>query len=228
MRLQNILASFDEFAGNQLLTERQSQNYRSVYLDLYNEFRRGSESEKEDINDDVIFEIELIKQVEINVDYILLLVQKYREKYGDGEDKEIRAEISRAVDASPTLRSKKDLIEDFVDSISLDGGVEEEWRTYIAKRQETELGEIITEEELKPEETRQFIDRAFQDGSLRTGGTAITKVLPPHIKVQQGPGPRSQETPRHRQAHRLLQPLLRTEPRKPKRLTYRQFNLTQP
>lgn len=179
LRLQNILASFDDFAGNQMLTDRQGQDYRSVYLDLYNEFRRGSESEKEDINDDVVFEIELIKQVEINVDYILMLVQKYREQYGDGEDKEIRAEISRAVDASPTLRSKKDLIEDFVDSISLDGAVEEEWRAYIAQRQETELSEIIVDEGLKPEETHQFIDRAFQDGNLRTSGTAIMKVLPP-------------------------------------------------
>ena len=179
LRLQNILASFDEFSGSQLLTDRQSQDYRSVYLDLYNEFRRGSESEKEDIHDDVVFEIELIKQVEINVDYILMLVQKYRDERGDGDDKEVRAEISRAVDASPSLRSKKDLIEDFVDSISLDSAVEEEWRTYIAHRQEAELSDIIAAEGLKPEETRQFIDRAFQDGNLRTSGTAIMKVLPP-------------------------------------------------
>lgn len=188
LRLQNILTSFDEFADNQLLTDRQGQNYRSVYLDLYNEFRRGTESEKEDINDDVVFEIELIKQVEINVDYILMLVQKYRDEFGDGQDKEIRAEISRAVDASPTLRSKKDLIEDFVDTISLDGAVEEEWRAYIAQRQETELSEIIVDEGLKSEETHEFIDRAFQDGSLRTTGTAITKVLPPVSRFNKDSG----------------------------------------
>ncbi len=108
-----------------------------------------------------------------------MLVQKYREQYGDGEDKEIRAEISRAVDASPALRSKKDLIENFVDTISLDGNVNDEWRTYIAGRQEAELGEIISAEGLKLEETRRFMNRAFQDGSLRTSGTAITKILPP-------------------------------------------------
>mgnify|MGYP002653910761 FL=1 len=110
LRLQNILTSFDEFTGNAILTDRQGQDYRSVYLDLYAEFRKDKDADKEQINDDVVFEIELIKQVEINVDYILMLVQKYRDERGDGDDKEIRAEISRAVDASPTLRNKKDLI----------------------------------------------------------------------------------------------------------------------
>jgi type I restriction enzyme R subunit len=83
------------------------------------------------------------------------------------------------LDASPTLRSKKDLIEDFVDTISLDGSVEAEWQAFIAGRQEAELNTIIAEESLKPEETRRFISRAFKDGTLRTSGTAITRVLPP-------------------------------------------------
>ena len=76
LRLQNILSSFDDFAGNEILSERQGQDYRSIYLDLYAQFRQGQDAEKEVINDDVLFEIELIKQVEINVDYILMLVQK--------------------------------------------------------------------------------------------------------------------------------------------------------
>ena len=74
LRLQNILTSFDDFAGNEILSERQAQDYRSVYLDLYAEFRGRAEADKESINDDIVFEIELIKQVEINVDYILMLV----------------------------------------------------------------------------------------------------------------------------------------------------------
>ena len=95
-----------------------------------------------------------------------------------------RAACSRpgASDPTYTLDSeepKKDLIEDFVDTISMDGTVEEEWRAYIAERQAAELNEIIADEGLKPDETLQFIDQAFQDGSLRTSGTAITKVLPP-------------------------------------------------
>ena len=179
LRLQNILTSFDDFTGNEILTGRQGQDYRSVYLDLYAEFRKDTDAEKEQITDDVVFEIELIKQVEINVDYILLLVQKYRAERGDGDDKEIRAEISRAVDASPSLRNKKDLIESFVDSLSVDGAVDEEWRAFIATRREAELDAIIADENLRPDATRAFVETAFRDGQITATGTAITKVLPP-------------------------------------------------
>jgi type I restriction enzyme R subunit len=181
LRLQNILTSFDEFAGNEILTERQSQDYRSVYLNLYAEFRKEGESEKESINDDIVFEIELIKQVEINVDYILLLVQKWREARGNGADKEIEAvaQIRRAVDSSLTLRNKKDLILDFVDRVSASGEIDEEWRAYVEAKRTEELDAIIDDEGLKPEETRAFVQHAFRDGTVPTTGTAVTKILPP-------------------------------------------------
>ena len=179
LRLQNILTSFDDFVGNEILTERQGQDYRSVYLDLYAEFRRGSEAERELINDDLVFEIELIKQVEINVDYILMLVQKYRDERGDGDDVELRATITRAVDASPSLRNKKDLIEAFVDSITTTSDVDQAWRAFIAARRDSELETIIESENLRPVATRAFIKTAFRDGSIQTTGTAVTKILPP-------------------------------------------------
>ena len=188
LRLQNILTSFDEFTGDAILTDRQGQDYRSVYLDLYAEFRKDTGADKAQINDDVVFEIELVKQVEINVDYILMLVQKYRDEHGDGDDKEIRAEISRAVDASPTLRNKKDLIEDFVDSLSAHGEIDQEWRTFLAGRREAELEEIITQENLRPEQAREFVDEAFRDGQVTTGGIAITRVLPPVSRFSAGGG----------------------------------------
>lgn len=186
LRLHNILSSFDEFAGQEIASDRQFQDYRSIYLDLYAEFRKDRDGDKELINDDVVFEIELIKQVEINVDYILMLVQKHREQRGDGDDKEIRAEISRAVDSSPSLRNKKDLIEDFVDSVSTDGAVDEEWLAFIAARREAELSAIVEEEGLRPDATRDFIHVAFRDGSVRTTGTAIAKVLPPVSRFTEG------------------------------------------
>ncbi|SEN84680.1 type I restriction endonuclease subunit R [Nonomuraea pusilla] len=179
LRLQNILTSFDEFAGNEILTDRQAQDYRSIYLDLYAEFRRIQEADKESIVDDVVFEIELIKQIEINVDYILMLVQKYKAAKGDGTDKEIRAEIARAVDASPTLRNKKDLVEAFVDSVSARSVVAEEWQAFVTAKREAELDQIIAEEGLRADETRRFINTAFRDGAIQTDGTAITRVLPP-------------------------------------------------
>ena len=179
LRLQNILTAFDEFEGNAVMSERQGQDYRSVYLDIYADFRSTKDSDKEQILDDIVFEIELIKQVEINVDYILMLVAKFREAKGDGDDVEIRAQISRAVDSSPTLRNKKDLIENFVDSVSASGEIDAEWRAYVDSRRKAELDQIIEEEKLKPEETVAFVEAAFRDGVIRTSGTAITKVMPP-------------------------------------------------
>lgn len=179
LRLHNILTEFDEFEGQDLLTERQHQDYRSVYLNLYAEFRTDADAEKERINEDVVFEIELVKQVEINVDYILMLVEKMRAERGDGEDKEIRAQISRAVDASPSLRSKRDLIEDFVDSMTVSFSADEQWRAYVDAQRDAELAAIIEEQKLKPKQTRAFVDVAFRDGQIRTTGTEITRILPP-------------------------------------------------
>lgn len=178
LRLQNILTSFDEFEGHASISERQEQDYRSIYLDLWNEYKKVRDADKEPINEDVTFEIELIKQVENNVDYILMLVRKYQEQYGNGEDKEIRAEITRAIDASPTLRNKKDLIEDFVDQISIDSDVEESLRSYVSMRFEQEMAKLIEEERLKSEPTRTFVSHAFRDGQIRETGTEATRILP--------------------------------------------------
>ena len=157
----------------------QYQDYQSVYLNLYAEFRTTSEAEKESINDDVVFEIELIKQVEINVDYILLLVEQYLKKSGSGDDKEIRATIERAINASPSLRNKKDLIVQFVESVNTRAKVDAQWQSFMAAKKTEELERIISEENLNADAAREFVEQAFRDGSIPTAGTAITKILPP-------------------------------------------------
>jgi len=179
LRLRNILTAFDEFAGNEILTERELQDYQSIYLDLYAEFRRDAAAERESINDDVVFEIELIKQVEVNVDYVLMLVRKYLEEHGSGQDTEIRAAIDRAVDASPSLRNKKELIEQFVDSLTVDAEVDDEWQHFVARKRSEDLDQIIVEEGLNADATHAFMDSAFRDGALASTGTAITAVIPP-------------------------------------------------
>ena len=179
LRLKNILTAFDDFAGNEILTDRDFQDYQSLYLNLYAEFRSTSEAEKESINDDVVFEIELIKQVEINVDYILMLVERYIKAKGTSQDKEIRATIERAINSSPSLRNKKDLIEAFVDSVSPKAKVDAEWQAFVARKKVEELDRIIADEGLNPDETKTFVDNAFRDGGIPTTGTAITKILPP-------------------------------------------------
>jgi len=179
LRLRNILTAFDEFAGNEILTERELQDYQSIYLDLYADFRRDANAERESINDDVVFEIELIKQVEVNVDYVLMLVRKYIEEHGSGQDKEIRAAIDRAVDSSPSLRNKKELIEQFVDSLTVDAEIDDEWQQFVARKRGEDLDQIISEEGLNADATRAFMDSAFRDGALASAGTAITAVIPP-------------------------------------------------
>ncbi len=179
LRLRNILTSFDDFAADEMITKRDLQDYQSTYIDLWKERKKTQGSEKESIADDVVFEIELIKQVEVNVDYILMLVQKYREERGDGDDLELRAGISRAIDSSPTLRNKKDLIENFVGSVSVTGEVVAEWREYVETQRERELASIIARENLNSEETQRFMEAAFRDKALRTSGVEITRVLPP-------------------------------------------------
>jgi type I restriction enzyme R subunit len=188
LRLQNILTSFDDFTGNEILNERQCQDYQSVYLNLYVEFRREQAAERESIIDDVVFEIELIKQVEINVDFILMLVEKYRQGQVEEENSEVRASISRAVDASPTLRNKRDLIEQFVESVTVHGSLDEQWRSYIEAKRVEELDRIIEDESLIAEPTRAFIESAFRDGGIQTAGTAITKILPPLSKFSVSDG----------------------------------------
>lgn len=179
LRLKNILTSFDDFAGNEILSDREFQDYQSLYLNLYAEFRSAADVEKELINDDIVFEIELIKQVEINVDYILLLVEKYLKKKGSGEDKEVRASIERVINASPSLRSKKDLIDQFVDSVSTNATIDTEWVSFITTRKEEELDRIIEDENLDPAKTHLFVENAFRDGIIPVTGTAITRILPP-------------------------------------------------
>ena len=201
LRLENILTSFDDFAGNEILTERQGQDYRSTYLDLYAEYRQERGSEKELINDDVVFEIELIKQVEINVDYILMLVTRYQQAHGNGEDKEVLAEINRAVEASPTLRNKKDLIVDFVDTVSMDAQASDQWTKFIHERKDHELSQIIADENLRGDEAREFVDRSFTRGGVREGGTELSQILPPTRRFGQKSGDYS--TKRRRVLERL-------------------------
>jgi len=179
LRLRNILTAFDEFAGNEILTDRALQDYQSIYLDLYADFRRDANAERESINDDVVFEIELIKQVEVNVDYVLMLVRKYIEEHGNGQDKEIRAAIDRAVDSSPSLRNKKELIEQFVDSLTVDAEVDDEWQHFVARKRSEDFDQIIADESLDADAARAFMDSAFRDGALASAGTAITAVIPP-------------------------------------------------
>lgn len=176
LRMRNLLLSFDEFKDNELISERDLQDYLGRYQDLRDEWR-NKRKESTDVTDDVVFEIELIRQIEINIDYILMLVKKYHDSHC--EDKEVLITINKAIDASPELRSKKQLIETFIAGINDVDDVMNEWHSYVVEQRDHDLNAIITEERLKPEDTRKFMENAFRDGEIKTAGTDIDKLMPP-------------------------------------------------
>lgn len=177
LRLKNILSAFDEFVGNEILSERDFQDYHSIYIDLYNEFRNKNKQDKENINDDIIFEIELIKQVEINIDYILMLIRKYHSE--NMKDKEIIVKIQKSIDATIELRSKKDLIMKFIETLTPNSNVDNDWLNFIKEKRIEELNTIIEEENLNKEETYKFMNNSFYNGYVQEFGTEISKILPP-------------------------------------------------
>ena len=176
LRMRNLLSSFDEFEGKEILTPIDFQDYCSRYQDL-KDIWRPRIAEKEDISNDVVFEIELLKQIEVNIDYILMLVMKYHDTHC--EDKEILIAIQKAIDSSPNLRSKKALIEGFIAGINDVDDIMSVWHEYVAAEREAELVKIIAEENLKETETRKYIASVFRNGELKTSGTDIDKIMKP-------------------------------------------------
>ena len=177
LRMRNLLLSFDEFKGRELISERDLQDYLGRYQDLRDEWVDRDKEEKEDITDDIVFEVELIRQIEINIDYILMLVKKYHDSHC--EDKEVLITIQKAVDASPELRSKKQLIETFIAGVNDVDDVMTEWHDFVSTQREKELSQIIQEEKLREPETRKFLESAFRDGEIKTTGTDIDRLMPP-------------------------------------------------
>ncbi len=177
LRVRNILVTFDNFVGNEILTEHDVQDYHSLYIDLYNELRNTDDGEKENINDDLVFEMDLIKQIEINIDYILRLIKQYHEDHT--KNKEILVDINKAIDSSVELRNKKELINQFISSLDSGSVVDEDWLKFVKEKKIEELDKIIRDEKLNREATYTFVNNAFRDSNVPTTGTAITMVLPP-------------------------------------------------
>lgn len=175
LRLRNILSSFDRFAGNEILVPIDFQDYTGIYNDLYDKYR--VQVDKDNIQDDIVFEMELVKQIEVNIDYILMLVAKYHQS--NCEDKEVLVAIDRAIKSSLELRSKKELIDGFIATINTNTDVQKDWRVFVEKQKETDLTTLISEEKLKEEETRKLVENSFRDGALKTTGTEIDKIMPP-------------------------------------------------
>ncbi len=176
LKLKNILKCFDEFKENDSISVGDFDDYQSMYIDIYQKYSNKNNTEKERINDDVVFEIELIKQVDISIDYILMLAVKYHES--NCEDKTIIAKIKKSVNASIELRSKKSLIDGFIDQMTPDTDIDKDWKIFVSKQKEKDLKELIEEENLQTDEFETFINNAFSVGELQIIGQSIDSIIP--------------------------------------------------
>jgi type I restriction enzyme R subunit len=181
LRLRNVLGAFDDFTEEvRIVDEMHYQDYLGWYNNYYDEYRKPTHGgEREDIRDDIVFEMELVKQVQINIRYILDLVQQYHDS--NCQDKEIIVKIRKQMDASPDMRDKRELIEKFIQQMTPEKGADvgHDWETYIEEEKRKQLGKIIEEEHLKAAETEDFMERAFADGYVTETGTGIAHILPP-------------------------------------------------
>ena len=177
LKMRNLLSCFDQFADADCISERDIQDYTSIYIDLADKYRNREKHDKTDINDDVVFEMELVRQVEVNIDYILFLVQQYNK--GHQDNAELRVKISKAIDSSPDLRDKKELIEQFIDSLTPDSEVNEKWQEYVNRRKRDEFEAIVNEEHLKAKEAKDFIEASFKRGYVAEGGLELNGIMPP-------------------------------------------------
>lgn len=176
LRAYNILVSFDEFEGNHIISEDDFIDYRGFYNELHDKYRNPKGNAK-NINDDLVFEMELMKSIEINIDYILYLVGLL-----DGEeshDREIIIKAMKALEASPDLRNKKELIEDFINQHTPGNDVHDKWTEFVRQSQQKQIEEIISAENLQREKTLEFVTQCFREGDVKDSGTAIVDILPP-------------------------------------------------
>ena len=179
LRSRNLLSTFDDFAGLEILSELDMQDYTSHYTDLYEAWKlKKPQGDKESIIDDVVFEVELVRQIEVNIDYILLLIQQYHER--NCQDMEILVRIKKAMASSLELRSKRELVENFIHTINdSNDDVYQLWRAFVSEQREQQLTQLIADERLNEEKTRALVDNAFAIGTLKTTGTDIDGIMPP-------------------------------------------------
>ena len=177
LRTLNILLTFDEFEGTEIIDlNGDFLDYRSFYNELHEKYRPKG-GELTNINDDLVFEMELMKSIEINIDYILFLVGQLNGE--DNHDREIIIKAMKSVQASPDLRNKEELIRQFIESHTPDTDVHDQWSEFVRQSQRKEIETIIEEENLNRSKALDFIKQSFRNGEIRESGTGIADILPP-------------------------------------------------
>jgi len=178
----------DDIAAMQkieLLAERTVQDYRSTYNDIRDWLRHqksGKEAEESKIDwDDVVFEIDLLKSQEINLDYILELIFEHNKKAKDKVA--LVEEVRRVIRASIGNRAKESLIVDFINETDLDtihdkANVIDSFFSYAQGKQKSEASELITDENLNEEEAKRYITASLKREFASENGTELNAILP--------------------------------------------------
>src|SRR5699024_6828858 len=185
---EQYFISEEEFAllGRiEFLPERKAQDYRSRYNDIREWLRRekkAKEAEEMTVDwDDVVFEVDLLKSQEINLDYILELIFENNKKTKDKAS--LIQEVRRIIRASVGNRAKESLIVDFINETNLDAiedksSIIDSFFTYAQKKQKLEARDIIEEENLNEEEARRYITTSLKREYASENGTELNSVLP--------------------------------------------------
>lgn len=169
----------------EVLPDRVMQDYRSTYNDIREWLRRqkeGNEANESTIDwDDVVFEVELLKSQEINLDYILELIFEHHKKSKDKA--KLIEDISRIIRSSINNRAKESLIVDYINETDLESvkdkaSILDSFYEYAQAQQKAEVTSLITEENLKEEEAKRYITASLKRGYASENGTALNELLP--------------------------------------------------
>lgn len=174
-----------EMLKTDVLQERVAQDYRSTYNDIRDWFRRekeGKAPEESKIDwDDVVFEIDLLKSQEIDLDYILELVFEHNKKTKDKES--LVDEVRRIIRSSIGNRAKEGLIVDFIHETDLEpiqdkSGIISAFFVYAQKKQKEEAADLIVEEKLNEEAAKRYIQTSLKHEYASDNGTDLNAILP--------------------------------------------------
>jgi len=176
--LRNLLRTFREFRDKDLLTVAELQDYKSIHNDTYDGVRKLSKAEQESILQDVVVEVELVQRDEVNVDYVLMQIQKYHDK--NSEDKELLADITRSIDSSPSLRSKKDLILEFIEKVNYKPDEQsKKWNEFIRESLKKDVEQLIKDTNVSAELTLDYVKYALKHNNFSNTGRRYDAILPP-------------------------------------------------
>ena len=180
-KLENMLKLFDEYQeqrSDKVINDREKQDFTGLYLTLYDKYHTRKAMEKVSISHDLEWEIDLIKSNDINVDYILKL---FNDKMVTNNVVKFE-DISAFIDASPSLRPKRELIKKFVESININPNnqidIFEEFREFEKAKWLDDINEAIKKYDLNKDKTINFMNKALEKGYINYEGTDLVNIMP--------------------------------------------------